>query len=121
VPPPEPCAPSATALCLGPGGRFRVTAAWSTAAGDAGSGSTRPLTADTGAFWFFDAANLEIVVKVLAACPVNGRHWVFAAGLTDVAVTLVVDDTVTGARRTYTNPQATPFQPIQDTAAFECP
>ncbi|HEX6202531.1 MAG TPA: hypothetical protein VF100_05965 [Thermoanaerobaculia bacterium] len=121
VPPPEPCVPAATALCLGPGGRFRVTAAWATAAGDAGSGSTRPLTADTGTFWFFDATNLELVVKVLAACPVNGRHWVFAAGLTDVAVTLTVDDTATGARRTYTNPQSTAFQPIQDTAAFGCP
>jgi hypothetical protein len=120
APPPTPCVESATDLCLGAGGRFRVTAAWSTAAGDSGVGVLRPLTADTAAFWFFDEANLELVVKVLAACPVNAHHWVFAAGLTDVAVTLVVEDTVTGARRTYVNQQGTAFQPIQDTAAFDC-
>lgn len=120
VPPPAPCVETASTLCLGDEGSFRVTATWSTTAGDSGVGHLRPLTADTGAFWFFDEANLELIVKVLAACPVNGHHWVFAAGLTDVAVTLVVDDTATGARRTYTNPQSTPFQPIQDTAAFPC-
>lgn len=120
VPPPPPCVETASTLCLGAGGRFRVTATWSTKAGDSGVGHLRSLTADTGAFWFFDEANLELIVKVLAACPVNGHHWVFAAGLTDVAVTLFVEDTATGARRTYTNPQSTPFQPIQDTAAFPC-
>jgi hypothetical protein len=120
VAPPVPCVTSEAAACLGPGGRFRVTAAWTTAAGDSGVGVLRPLTADTAAFWFFDEANLELVVKVLAACPVNAHHWVFAAGLTDVAVTLVVEDTATGARRTYVNPQRTAFQPIQDTAAFDC-
>jgi tetratricopeptide (TPR) repeat protein len=115
-----PCDP-ALGLCLG-GGRFQVSVEWSTAAGDSGVGRPRPLTADTGTFWFFDAANLELVVKVLDACPVNGHRWVFAAGLTNVEVRLVVDDLATGARRVYDNPQGTPFAPVQDTAAFTgCP
>jgi hypothetical protein len=128
---PEPCAAGATTLCLGPAGRFRVEATWRTPApggGAGGEGDARavPLTADTGALWFFDAANLELIVKVLAACPVDGRVWVFAAGLTDVEVELTVTDTdrvsgtADGTARVYRNPPGTPFAPIQDTAAFLC-
>jgi len=64
----------------------------------------------------------EMVVKVLNACALNSRYWTFAGGLTDVNVILTVTDTQTGAIQTYTNPQGTPFQPIQDTNAFAtCP
>jgi len=35
-------------------------------------------------------------------------------------VKITVTDTHTGATQTYENPQSTPFQPIQDTAAFLC-
>jgi hypothetical protein len=124
--PTEPCAAGETTLCLGPEGRFRVEATWRTppsaaGAGDEGAGRTLPLTADTGAFWFFDAANVELIVKVLVGCPVNGRVWVFAAGLTDVEVELTVTDTGTDdAARVYRNPPRTAFAPIQDTAAFPC-
>jgi hypothetical protein len=41
---------------------------------------------------------------------------------TDRRQRLTVTDTQTGAIQTYTNPQGTPFQPIQDTNAFAtCP
>lgn len=114
------CDPAAALLLTD--GRFKVTATWRTALPSSGTGQARPLTADTGAFWFFDQANLELVVKVLDACPVNGHFWVFAAGLTNVAVDLHVEDTARHLTRTYTNPLDTPFQPIQDTAAFStCP
>lgn len=110
----------AGALCL-QGGRFEVRATWETTT-DTGVGHPVALTSDSGYFWFFDDANIEVVVKVLAACPVNSRYWVFAAGLTNVAVELEVTDTLTGAKRTYFNPLNTPFQPIQDTNAFAtCP
>jgi hypothetical protein len=118
--PPEPCVASATTMCLGAGGRFRVTAVWRTVAGDSGLGRRRDLTADTGSFWFFDQANVELIVKVLEACPVDGHRWVFAAGLTNVEVTLTVEDSATGARQEYRNPLGTPFRPVQDTAAFTC-
>ncbi len=119
--PPQPCVPSATVLCLGAGDRFRVTTQWAVPGGGAGQGVARELTGDTGWFWFFDEHNVEVVVKVLAACPVNGRFWVFAAGLTNVSVQLDVEDTVTGVHHPYTNPPNTPFEPVQDTAAFPCP
>jgi hypothetical protein len=45
---------------------------------------------------------------------------VFSGGLTNVAYTITVTDTVTGISKTYSNPQGTPSQPIQDTNAFVC-
>jgi hypothetical protein len=79
-------------------------------------------TSDTGTFWFFSANNIETIVKVVNGCAFNQRYWVFGGGLTNVAVTILVTDTQTGILRTYTNPQGTAFQPIQDTNAFAtCP
>lgn len=115
------CVTNATTLCLGDG-RFRVTARWDTNSGEFGDGRAVTLTTDTGYFWFFDQANVELVTKVLDACDFVNRFWVFAGGLTDVHVALRVLDTQTGVERTYVNPQGTAFQPIQDTSAFAtCP
>ncbi len=80
-----------------------------------------PLTSDSGYFWFFNSANIELVVKVLDACTVNDHYWVFAGGLTNVEVVLTVTDTNTGAQQVYTNPLGTAYVPLQDTGAFECP
>ena len=104
-------------------GRFEVTARWATPQGTSGEGNFSPLTGDTGTFWFFDEANVEMVVKVLNACgPPFDAFWVFAGGLTNVEVVLVVIDRETGFARTYFNPQGQAFNPIQDITAFEtCP
>jgi hypothetical protein len=78
------------------------------------------LTDDTGYFWFFNPANVETVVKVLDACvPPFDRFWVFAGGLTNVEVTTTVVDTVAETVRIYDNPLGAPFQPVQDTNAFD--
>jgi hypothetical protein len=80
------------------------------------------LTPNTGYFWFFDATNIEVILKVLDACSFNDRYWVFAAGLTDVRAEVRVVDTLTDAVRVYVNPLGTAFLPIQDTGAFaSCP
>jgi PKD repeat protein len=118
-----PCVQSATTLCLN-NGRFAVTASFRAANGQSGTATGVPLTSDSGYFWFFNPANLEVIVKVLNACTLNPpRFWVFAAGLTNVEVTLQVVDTQTGGPpQIYTNPVSTPFAPIQDTNAFAtCP
>lgn len=115
------CVEDARTLCLS-GGRYQVRTSWQTSAGQTGNGNAVRLTSDTGYFWFFSAANVEMVVKVLNACAFNQRTWVFAGGLTNVQVTLAVTDTQTGAVKTYVNPQGTAYQPIQDTGAFAtCP
>lgn len=98
--------------------RFAVTAAWQAPNGDSGFGIPRPLTSDTGTFWFFDDDNIEVVVKVLTGCPVNDHFWVFAGGLTNVRVELRVEDRLTGQVWERVNPLGEPFQPVQDTAAF---
>lgn len=121
VEPETPCAASDVSLCLA-GDRFRVEATWETRDGASGTARVVELTPDTGYLWFFDAANVEAVVKVLDGCPVNGRFWVFAGGLTNVRTVIRVTDTRTGQSRTYTNPQGAAFAPIQDTGAFaDCP
>jgi len=114
------CAPDENTLCLN-GGRFRVAAAWRSATAT-GPGHAVGLTGDTGYFWFFSSGNVEAIVKVLDACSLNSRYWVFASGLTNVEVTLTVTDTQNGTTKTYLNPLETAFQPIQDTGAFAtCP
>jgi hypothetical protein len=115
------CTPGTTRLCLN-GSRFQVDVQWTLANGETGAGRAVPLTADTGTFWFFDSANLEMVVKVLNGCGTNNRYWVFAAGLTNVRVRITVTDTLRQVTKQYTNPQGTAFLPIQDTSAFQtCP
>jgi CSLREA domain-containing protein len=115
------CQPGAETLCLGPGGRFQVTVRW-TAQGQTGAGRTVPLTADTGSFWFFDPKNIELTIKVLDGCGVNGRFWVFLTGSTDVGVEVEVKDTKTGRTWTHTHAAGTPLQPRLDTNALDvCP
>ena len=122
--PPEQssCTADSTTLCLN-GGRFQVRAEWQVPSqGTSGHGNAASLTDDTGTFWFFEASSVEVVVKVLDACSLDGHAWVFAGGLTNVAVTLTVTDTQTDVEKTYTNAAGTAFQPIQDTTAFStCP
>ena len=94
---------------------------WATNTGNTGAGQGVPLTSDSGYFWFFNAANIELVVKVLQACSVNQHFWVFAGGLTNVEVVMTVTDTHTGVQKIYANPLGTAFVPLQDTGAFSCP
>jgi hypothetical protein len=115
------CTESATAVCLN-NDRFRVTATFETQQGVEGDAKTVALTGDTAYLWFFNANNVEMVVKILNGCGTNQRYWVFAGGLTNVKVELEVEDTQAGTSKTYTNPLGTAFQPLQDTQAFAtCP
>ena len=118
---PPPCGFGNPGLCLA-GNRFRVQAHFVTHTGDEDGASALGLTADTGYFFFFDPSNVEAVLKVLDGCGINGRHWVFAGGLTDVRTEITVTDLEHDAVKVYINPLGTPFQPIQDTSAFAtCP
>ncbi len=102
------------ALCLADG-RLEITVEWQSSTG-AGSGHPVALTESAGYFWFFDQANVEVLVKVVDACADYGQEWVFAGGLTDLGVTMKVKNTHSGIYKTYINPKGTPFLPIQDTA-----
>ena len=95
------CVPDDTTLCLNEG-RFRVQASW--AGPSNGSTATAVVETDeSGFFWFTSPDNTEVVVKVLDACHTPFQSfWVFASGLTNLGVDLVVTDTVTGATQSYT-------------------
>ena len=101
------CRGGARYMCLRDG-RFEVRAHWSNpdVAGDIGNGGAigAGSSDESGMFWFFDPANVELVVKVLDGRVTNGAHWVFFGALTDVEYWLTVRDTATGLSRTYHNP-----------------
>lgn len=103
---------------VGLGGRYRVRVAWTDPwSGNSGVGRGLAATGDTAVFWFFDPANVELLVKVIDGRPVNGHGWVFWGSLTGVAFDLQVEDTTSGVTRTYRNE---PFAlgGGSDTAAF---
>lgn len=114
----ETCLTTGLTLCLAD--RFEVTATWTIPGVASGPAQPNNISRDTGTFWFVDPKNLELTVKALDGCGVNGHFWVFVSGLTDLPVTLTVRDTRTGQTRTYTNPANTAFQTKLDTAAFSC-
>jgi subtilisin family serine protease len=126
---PASCTPSPERLCLGgapdtggtAGDRFAVDVEWRDFAANEGRGRAVPFTADSGLFWFFAPANLEVLVKVLDGCGLNQRHWVFAAATTSVEYRLRVTDTATGAVRVYENVLGVSSPAVTDTAAFPCP
>jgi hypothetical protein len=109
------CSTTADRLCLN--GRFLITTAWKDFSGNTGTGKAVQLTPDTGTFWFFNAENLELMIKALDGRPVNGRWWIFYGALSNVEYTITVVDTETGATKTYTNPPGT-FASRGDTNAF---
>ena len=112
------CSTSGTALCL-QSGRFAVEVTFTDPRNAiTGQAHAVDITADTGAFWFFDSKNLELMVKVLDGRPVNGRFWVFFGALSDVAYTIRVTDTETGEQRTYVNPRGQ-LASHADTSAFQ--
>ena len=110
-------APDGSVLLL-EGGRFEVRAGFATREGATGFGRPVALTGASGYFWFFSDDNVELLVKILDACDLDGHYWVFAAGMTDVEVILEVHDTASGERQLYGNAMGEPLEPILDTAAF---
>jgi len=117
----DSCATTATVACLNDR-RFRVQAKWDIPDGTRGYAALAHFSGDSARATFFDPANVELVLKVLDACVVNERYWVFAAGLTNVEVTVRVTDTHTATVWEYHNPLDQAFPPVQDTSAFAaCP
>jgi hypothetical protein len=120
APAPGACAAGAGSLCLA-GGRFQVDVAWHDQHnGGSGLGTAVADSDRTGFFWFFNPANIELVVKVLDATSVNGHFWVFYGALSDVQYTITVTDVETGQRRFYDNAPGS-ICGRGDTGAFPLP
>lgn len=101
-----PCVPSATTLCL-QNGAVKVEVNWRTTQGGGtlGTGKAVPLGPKSGAFWFFAADNIELLVKALDGGAVNGHYWLFYGALSNVEYWVRVTQTATGEARVYHNPQ----------------
>jgi predicted esterase len=112
------CLPDPQHLCL-LAGRYRVAVNWLDGEGHGGAATVADIsTADSGVFWFVGADDWEILVKVLDGCALNQSVWVFTAATTNLAYTLTVTDTVTGAVKTYANAAGPPAPAVADTSAF---
>jgi len=108
-------------LCL-QNNRFSVTINWQTTTGSGGGQVASCSTTDSGLFWFFNATNWEMMVKVLNGCGVNNRYWVFTGVTTNVGWTMRVTDTLTNVTKIYSSPNGTASCPVLDTNAFAtCP
>lgn len=117
VPAAPPPAGSESSLFLGEDHGFRVDAEWRTATAS-GPATPVPWTADTGAFYFFRPDNIELTVKVLDGCALTGHRWVFAAGMTNLGVSLSVH-AATGVW-SYDSRRGEPFATVIDTQALPC-
>jgi hypothetical protein len=111
------CVPDGTTLCLEQG-RFRARARWRAFSGAEGDASTLPFGDDSGLFWFFAEDNVELSVKVLDGCEANGHYWVYASGLTNLAIDLEVEDTVTGQLWSERTELGEAFPSRLDSSAF---
>ena len=69
--------------------------------------------------YFFDRENVEVLVKVLDGCAINGHRWVFAAPATDLAFHLAINGPG-GKQWTHLNPDGRTALPRADTRAFAC-
>jgi hypothetical protein len=125
---PSACAPGPQQICL-LSGRFRATlSATDPRTGAVGGGQSIPQGDRHGSFslptFTGDASFPEVIVKMLDATivapPIGGYFWVFHTGLTDLQYTLTIEDTATGAIRTYRNDRSDPARLCggADTAAF---
>ncbi len=107
-------------------GRFQVRTTYQTSSSN-GSGNvmsfagSRAENDQSAFFWFFSSTNFEMGLKMLDACSLNSKFWVYIGGLTDQGWTVKITDTQTGAIRTYSNVRGHLSTPVGDTSAFSCP
>ncbi|MCG8461678.1 MAG: hypothetical protein MI919_35805, partial [Holophagales bacterium] len=80
----------------------------------------RPPSSDSALYSFFGFDNLELLVKVLDACAINGHHWVFLAAATDLAFQVEVEDLHLGNRWSYSNAAGSPAPAVTETLALPC-
>ncbi len=90
---------------------------WSGFGDNTGLGRAVADTSDTGHFWYADAENVEMIVKVLDGTAINGHYWVYVGSLPNFEFTLTVTDNLRQTTRTYSNPLGQ-FASAGDITAF---
>ncbi len=112
------CEPDSPALTLR--GGYTVSMCYETSKGEVGDAGDWELDSEqSGLLYFFDRDNVEVLLKVLDGCGVNGHRWVFVAPVTDLAFNLVVEGP-NGHRWTHSNRLGQTADAASDTSAFRC-
>ncbi len=112
------CEPAGPALTLR--GGYTVSMCYETYEGRTGDARDWGLDSSQSALlYFFDRDNVEVLIKVLDGCGVNGHRWVFAAPVTDLAFNLHVESP-TGERWTHRNRLGQTADTAADVSAFPC-
>ena len=112
------CTAGGGTLCL-QGRRFKATATYQDYSGTTFNATGVSFSDESGYFWFGSATNVEVFLKVLNSCATNGKYSVYAAGATDLGVSMTVTDTTSGVAKTYNNRLGTDFVLVKD-APFAC-
>lgn len=121
------CIRDADTACL-LNGKFKVEVDWTTA-NNTGTGKVmsfgaeRAESSESAFFWFFNATNFEMGVKMVDACvaPYN-RYWVFFSGLTSQGFQVRITRMSDGQQKIYpANPINNLPTTVADTDAFTCP
>ncbi|MBZ0114552.1 MAG: spondin domain-containing protein [Thermoanaerobaculia bacterium] len=102
--------------------RFRVSAVATDFEGVESQALGFATTDESGFLYFFERDNIEVLLKVIDGCTFNDHYWVFASGLTNVEVELIVEDLQAGVSYVLSNDLGVDFAPALDTQAFAtCP
>ena len=113
------CEPGGSAVTLG--GDYEVAMCFETPSGAQMDASNYHLESTaSGLLYFFDRDNVEVLVKVLDGCAINGHRWVFVAPVTTLAFSLEITERSTGRRFAHRNPKSLTAETRADTAAFPC-
>lgn len=107
-------------------GRFQVTVTYRTSSTSGNAqvmnfSAARAESDESAFFWFFDSSNFEMGLKMLDACSVNSRFWVYISGLTDQGWTATIVDTQTGVSSVYQNNVGHLSSTVADTGTLRCP
>ncbi len=85
---------------------YEVKVCYETSDGRTGPGRPKSIgSKESGLIWFFNQDNIELLVKVLNGCTINGYRWIYVAPATDVAFNIEVEAQLTGEKWVLRNPQ----------------
>ena len=112
------CEPGGPALTLR--GGYTVSMCYETYKGEIGDARDWGLdSSQSGLLYFFKPNNVEVLIKVLDGCGVNGHRWVFVAPVTDLAFNLYVESH-NGRRWTHRNRLGHTADTATEISAFVC-
>ena len=109
------CRSDGQTLCLVGNNRFKVQL-------DFGSGQGRVAdrTRRSGLFSVTDPSRADVVVEMFDRCAINDHYWVGVGSATPVSFDVVIEDTLSGETRAFSNPGS--GRAIVDASAFAtCP